>query len=600
MSVQHDVQHKKLSKKEMAWCAVILIALSFIIYGNGVRGGFVFDDTVVIQNRAELHHLSQVLHLFVEPYHFGLKQSGLYRPLTIASYALNTIVFGDKPTSFHVVNIILAGLNAFLVFLLIHYLLGSRTVAWLSALLFLVVPIHTEAVTSIVGRAELLAFFCSLLAFLAYGHRRYWLASSLFLLGLFSKETAIATVPFILFYEYRHGTSWQNSIKKMRFFVIPFFTYFLLRFIALGSFAIKGVTQFVENPLRFIPFTQRIGTALIIFWKYIALFFVPLHLSADYSYNSIPLVGFSWFGVLGLGILAWCVGCIVYRRTPSYLAYGSAFFFFPYILISNIPLTIGTIMAERLFYFPSLGLCIVVGGVGVGLLRHWRRSRFVIYPLVAIILIVFCGITIIRNRVWLNNTTLFNSIITVNPTSVLGHSSLAAIDIKDKKWDEAREHVRIAQSIYPNYAHTLNLSGVIAGHDGNIPLAEDYFKKSITASMYHVDAYQNLAQLYFDQKKYAESADLLERLLVVAPNVDTARDYAFLRIKTGRPKDAIDVITQFFGKRPSAPLLNFALGIAYAGIGDADNARAALLLAKQQGYTDPQVDRLLLEIDKVK
>src|SRR3989344_3462871 len=136
---------------------------SFAIFGNGIKGEFVFDDVVVVQKRTDLKNIAHLPKLFIEPYHLHRPQSGLFRPVTTASYAINYAIFGKSPAGFHVVNIILHALATSLVFWLIWHLFARRDLAWISWLFFLILHIHVEAVTSIVGRAEGLALLFSLL-----------------------------------------------------------------------------------------------------------------------------------------------------------------------------------------------------------------------------------------------------------------------------------------------------------------------------------------------------------------------------------------------------------------------------------------------------
>src|SRR3989344_5893160 len=138
----------------------VVIALSvvgsFVVYGNSIKGDFVFDDVVVVQKRSDLKNFAHLPKLFIEPYHLHRPQSGLFRPITAASFAFNYAFLGKSPAGFHVINIILHALASALVFWLVWHLFSRRDLAWVTWLLFLVLPIHTEAVANIVGRAEIL------------------------------------------------------------------------------------------------------------------------------------------------------------------------------------------------------------------------------------------------------------------------------------------------------------------------------------------------------------------------------------------------------------------------------------------------------------
>src|SRR3989338_9045632 len=91
---------------------LLSILLSFGLFGNGIGGDFVFDDASVVENRGDLKDPSGFFDLFVSPYHQNNPKSGLYRPLTMASYALNHYISGS-PAGFHAVNIAIHAVNSF-------------------------------------------------------------------------------------------------------------------------------------------------------------------------------------------------------------------------------------------------------------------------------------------------------------------------------------------------------------------------------------------------------------------------------------------------------------------------------------------------------
>ena len=143
-----------IKNNEFVFVLLVAVILSFAVFGNGIFNDFTFDDVSVVQNRGDLKDPSNFFNLFVSPYHH-LKKIGLFRPFTMASYAINhyvnDIILPDSATSFQqaagfrVVNIIIHALNSFLVFWLVNYLFKNRFLSYATFLLFLVHPIHTEA-----------------------------------------------------------------------------------------------------------------------------------------------------------------------------------------------------------------------------------------------------------------------------------------------------------------------------------------------------------------------------------------------------------------------------------------------------------------------
>src|SRR5207237_699960 len=143
---------------------------------------------------------------------WGQEHGGFFRPLFIWSYVIESRIWGVRPFGYHFTNVIFHGVNAFLVFKLTSKLvqrfaptpIGGTRVAIAAAALFLLHPSHTEAVTWISGRADLIATFfilASLLAYLAYAngaHTSRLIASlTCFVLALLAKESAIC-LPFLI------------------------------------------------------------------------------------------------------------------------------------------------------------------------------------------------------------------------------------------------------------------------------------------------------------------------------------------------------------------------------------------------------------------
>ena len=96
-----------------------------------------------------------------------------YRPATIYTFRLNYLMSEARPFWYHVFNAGLHSMNTLLVFWIANAIVFSRdrsckTLSGLSGILFAIHPIHCDAVTSIVGRADLLATFWGLLGVWTY------------------------------------------------------------------------------------------------------------------------------------------------------------------------------------------------------------------------------------------------------------------------------------------------------------------------------------------------------------------------------------------------------------------------------------------------
>ncbi|XP_077517055.1 protein O-mannosyl-transferase Tmtc3-like isoform X2 [Amblyomma americanum] len=146
-------------------------ALSWLCYANALGCGFVFDDASAVRDNRDLRPSTPIGRLFANdfwgtPIHKEQSHKS-YRPLCVLTFRLNYWLHELRPAGYHLGNVILHSLVCML-FLRVCSMVVPRKPSVVAALLFAVHPVHTEAVTGVVGRAESLSSVFFLLAFLAY------------------------------------------------------------------------------------------------------------------------------------------------------------------------------------------------------------------------------------------------------------------------------------------------------------------------------------------------------------------------------------------------------------------------------------------------
>ena len=137
-----------------------------------------------------------------------------YRPVTLATFAVEHEIFGENPDLGHLLNVALYATAVVVLFQLLRSTFGATATpyAFTATLLFVAHPIHTEVVASLKSRDEILAMLLGLLSvllFLRYFERGRVLdatgAAVAFLLALMSK---LSSAPFVvlapLLLAYRH------------------------------------------------------------------------------------------------------------------------------------------------------------------------------------------------------------------------------------------------------------------------------------------------------------------------------------------------------------------------------------------------------------
>ncbi|XP_024112750.1 protein O-mannosyl-transferase TMTC1 isoform X2 [Pongo abelii] len=157
-----------------AGAAALLAGASCLCYGRSLQGEFVHDDVWAIVNNPDVRPGAPLRWgIFTNDFWGkGMAENTShksYRPLCVLTFKLNVFLTGMNPFYFHAVNIILHCLvTLVLMYTCDKTVFKNRGLAFVTALLFAVHPVHTEAVAGIVGRADVLACLLFLLAFLSY------------------------------------------------------------------------------------------------------------------------------------------------------------------------------------------------------------------------------------------------------------------------------------------------------------------------------------------------------------------------------------------------------------------------------------------------
>jgi tetratricopeptide (TPR) repeat protein len=437
--------------------AAVVALLALLPYLNGLDGGFVFDDVGVIRDNPQIQR-DPPLALFVTTYEPG----ALYRPLTMLTYVANARL-DRAPRGFHAVNLALHLMVSLLVLGLARRLLTAPWAAFAAAALFAVHPIHSEAVTGIVGRAELLAALGGLATLLAFARaldergarRAAWYGASLlaFGLGLLAKESAFTVIGLLAVVHWRLAP--RQTLGRRIAALTPYLAvgvaYLGLRVAVIGSLGLPVPPGALDNPLAHTDALTRWRTALIVLWDYLALLTAPLRLSADYSLDQVPLAT-DWSAralaaALLVGGLA--AGALLALRRQPELAVAAAFFFLPLALTANLAFPIGTIKAERLLYLPSVGWCLAAGWLFAALAV--QRAR-VAQALLAAVLLLFAVRTAVRNADWHDELTLYAATVASAPMSAKAHHNYAVALERDAQLELAVAHYQRALELYPPYA----------------------------------------------------------------------------------------------------------------------------------------------------
>src|SRR6266508_1751983 len=528
----------RTKRDKWPWAA-LLVAACILTYANGLGGGFTYDDKAIVRDNPRIRSPGNVSQIFATSYFGGPRGAGtVYRPVLLLSYAVQWWIHGRQAVAFHAVNVLLhAGATLLLAALLLRIGIPPAT-AFAGALLFAVAPIHVEAVTSLVGRGEVLAAVFTLL-YLHLALRHFRLSSfaprasedtspaasppSPFglrrtrrfpallaavvgcALAVLTKESgSSAPALALLLFVFVEEGKLRERLRRAFVRGLPLLCgsgaalagVFLLRRWVLGGFLKSPGTGIfeVENALFPIDPLSRAVNACVILFRYLGRTVFPLHLSADESAWSIEVVSGKSPLAIGAVLLLAGITAAALRRLSSRspLALGFLFFCLAFLPASNLIFPIGTIFAERLAYLPSAGLCLAAGALIAGSARSLpaltpRRSR-----LLAAAVVLLGARTIVRNSVWWSDEGLFLNLVRTAPESAKAHYDIAYIWAEERQYSRAREQYEQATEIYEDYWDAWAGKGRVEKEMGLLSDAEDSYASAIEANPRYENGYFGL------------------------------------------------------------------------------------------------------------
>ncbi|KKT76878.1 MAG: hypothetical protein UW73_C0034G0003 [Microgenomates group bacterium GW2011_GWB1_44_8] len=481
---------------------LILSVLVFTGYGATLNNGFVSDDHETVVNNP---NLGSMVYFSGSPLELGRKL------VPFVVYGL----FGPQPFYFHLANISFHLLTTFGVYLLFS-LLSNRRVGFLSAGIFAVHPIGSEAVNWVTGGSYLMGsfwFIWSLNCYILSGRLKkkypYFLSVGLFFLSVTSSPLGIALWLIVLLYELVFGDIKKRFTKLLPFMVLS--SVLLMAYAPyIGSRALRladltGETAPGRSELFSIPFIITYYLRLIIWPDALDLYHWE---GAGVGQKEIVL------SYLGLGL--YLVLILISLRKQRRLFFGLAFF-----LIALAPslsgLGVNSAVAERYAYLAFAGLA-----YGLGMLI-WRlvRTSSSSYLWIA----VFCmGIlmltvrTIQRGFDWRDETSLAMASIKTSPYSPKSWQNLGNILMERGYPKEAITAFMRAGQLLPNDEVSYLNIGVAYLRLGQPDEAFNFFSQALKLNPKRWQVYGNLAMVYAQRKQYDQALDILTKGLAVSPN----------------------------------------------------------------------------------
>jgi len=512
--------------------------VAMVVYANSLGNGFAYDDVSVIENNARIHSLSRLPEAVSTPYWPGPlgREFGLWRPLTIGTFALDWAIWDGQPVGFHVVNVVLHAIATVLVLLVLLELLPPMGAA-AGALVFAVHPVHVEAVANVVGRAELLMTTFVLLACLLHlrGEAdrpgRVVAIALLYAAATLSKETGIVLPALLLTLDLARGEvaragGWGPYARRHAALAT---TLLGIAMLILGArkLILGGVARTTPAlGAAGVQSIERLWTVVSVWPHYVRLIFWPRDLSADYTPEVIPILygpgPAFWIGLV-VGGAAAAVAAVTWRGQPlassrasvRALATGIIFFVIAILPVSNIFFLSGVLLAERTLYLPSVGAMLAVGWFveTVG----WRANRVAGGALIIVSALLALR-TLERNPTWATSETVFETLIRDHPESGRVQWLLGELYFRQGLPEEGmKAYARAIDAIGPHYPLLVAIARDLS-RAGRLAEAEPYLWQAHRLRPDMKGASHRLANLLLEQGRWEEAEAVVRSVLEADPH----------------------------------------------------------------------------------
>lgn len=552
------------SSQSRAWIwPILLVALVLLTYANSLRNAPGIDDGIIYYENHFVRSPQNMRHLFTQDF-FQYSNEATYRPVATATYFGDAALWRTWKTGPRLTNLALHIVAVLVLLALFRDVTGNTLASFTGAAIFAVHPLGAEVVNNIGFREELLTAILLPLSWLAFrrGERdRPWLwigfAWLLYFVATMNKESAVVFPALALLLDYAH----RGRVARP--------SPLLLRFVG-GLVACTVLFAFIRFDWMRFPLeaeTPRLGGSLLgtalaavkIQAQYLRLFFFPLSLSSYYPLTAYaPRLDSVFF--LSSAILVLVFALLFRLRRHPLAVFGFLWWFVCMAPVSNL-YPIFNPMAERYLFLPSIGLCLLAGwAVAKGL---ETRARTTVAAAFIALVTAFAARTMVRNVDWRNEVTIwadargqfsedamvesgmamalyrsgqYDAAVEygiralelardgkgrIDPVPVL--LALGAAQIMRGELDTARAYLEQAKARLPSRADIdaavyYNL-GLIHDARGNIPSAEEHFRKAADIKPLNPETWRKLTACYLQQERWDAACDAWERVREFDPSV---------------------------------------------------------------------------------
>jgi len=589
--------------------AAALAIVVFICYANSLGNDFVFDDQYLVLIYSRPRSFSHLLEMLVDS----------YRPIRNLSYILDFAVWGANPFGFHLTNVLIHAANTVLVFFLTRRFTTGSIVPALTALIFAVHPIQTDAVAYISGRRDVLFTLFYLAAFysyLIYRNSKSRLSFALFLvlwaMGLMSKEMAVS-LPLVIFvwnfceFWPEEEGSWtkrsfgaaRKAFNRDRWLYIALtvaaiaFTWYMLfvRY-ASGRAGREGLHYWGDS-----LFATLLTVIKVHAW-YLKQLIYPTPIAQYFGAFAVSTSLFDLRVLVSLVVVgATLVAGFVMLKRNRLIAFAILSYFVMLLPVSQI-IPHHELLADHYLYLPMMSFGLLVASLVREFATKAGQARQLAYGAVTVFIIALAVMTIIRNRDWKDEfsvwqanyeavpesprasynlgglsivrrdprraETLLKESLASDPSFEPAYLSLARLYVTEKRIAEAKELIKQGLTLTdaetrsyilrnPSLLKSQFTTTLAAAkwEEGDKPETERLLQQAISIYPPNASAHEALANLYHDQDRAKEEVALKQSLVAVSEAYDLRARLAALLIEAKKYDEALSHLQQMLALDPN-------------------------------------------------
>ncbi len=559
----------------VAWCAII--AAGFAAYWNSFHNAMLWDDFGLVRDNRFLQGWQFVDDIFRTDLFGGVNQgSTFYRPLQAVTYLVDHTFWQLEPFGYHLTNTVLHIMVALLLFALVFKLSRRVMVSAIAGVLYVVHPIHTEAITYIAGRADPLVAAFSLCAAVIYLHvhekrirSRWWIALSLgsFGLAMLSKEMGVFLPAGLLVLDRLVVCRGQASERTWKATVMRLMPYLgvLLLYVIIRPRIVPWSNEATQSSV--IPTEYRLLLMPLVFLTYLRLLVVPtsLHMERDLpapaSFGDPQVVG------AAIAVMVLIVLAVWWARRSQMAQVGLVWFAVWALPISGV-FPLNAQLAEHWLYIPSMGL-VWCAALGFEWLVQDRRWRGLGWALLVGVVVVYAAMTAQRNTEWADVETFFRTTIErATPSSRL-HGNLGDQLSAEERYEEAIIAYEQALEIDSSKAGPMIGLGGVYHKLGRLPEAQRILLRARRLEPDKIGAIVNLAIVYADLGQTEKEILLRQEIVERQPwSFESQMALAIALTQAGRHSEAMTPLNEASALRPSSHGPYNARGIVNRRLGN--------------------------------